>query len=80
MSVGMEQKLQELQGVAQCSYQIMHKANAGSIHQLSTASVCRKHPKDTSSGPFVSPYTAQVQPTAKKQFSAKRLFGVSQSE
>ena len=75
-AVGVEQKLQELQGMAQRSYQIMHKTNAGSIHTLSTASVCRKRPKDTSSGPFVSPYIARVQPPAQKQFSAKRLFGV----
>ena len=79
-AVGVEQKLQELQGMAQRSYQIMHKSNAGSIHMLLTASVCRKRPKDTSGGPFVSPYTARVQPPAKKQFSAKRLFGVTQSE
>ena len=37
-AVGVEQKLQELQGMAQRCYQIMHKSNAGSIHTLSTAS------------------------------------------
>ena len=41
-ALGVEQKLQELQGMAQCSCQIMHKANAGSVHMVSTASVCRK--------------------------------------
>ena len=53
-AIGVEQKLQELQGMAQHSYQIMHKANAGSIYTLLTASVCKKHPKDMSGGPFIS--------------------------
>ena len=79
-AVCVEQKLQELQGMAQRSYQIMQNANAGSVRTLPMASVCRKRPKDIRGGPYVSPHTARVQPPAKKQLSAKCLFSVTQSK
>ena len=73
-AVGVEQKLQVLQGMAQRSYHIMHRANAGSIHTLSTVSVCRKRPKDTSGGPVVSPHTLQDLSPLPKSNSVQNVF------